>query len=315
MVYLCIHMKSKKGEKLIISYFRKVAFLSCALLICFNTFSQQSRKDSLSENKLKLVSYTLGSIYVGSLIGLNQLWYADYEQSSFHFFNDNKQWQGIDKVGHVYSAYLGGSIGYHAFRYSGLGKKKSLWYGGGLGFVFLTTVEVFDGFSQEWGFSWGDVLANGMGSALFISQEHYFDAQIVQLKYSFTSSSYRKYRPNVLGEDYTTSLFKDYNGQTYWFSINLNSIYSSIQPKWLNIALGYGADGMINAKGSYLSNEGRIIEPFSQYYVSLDVDCSKIKTPYKGLNAVLKALNFIKVPSPTYEINTGHSNKMYWLFF
>lgn len=273
-------------------------------------------KDSIDQGKLKVMSYTLGGIYVGSLIGLNQIWYKDYEQSSFHFFNDNQQWQLMDKVGHVYSAYLGGSIGYQAFKYAGLNQKKSVLYGGGLGFLFLTTVEVFDGYSKEWGFSWGDVGANSLGTALFISQEYYLGEQVASLKYSFTSSEYRKFRPSVLGESYTSSLLKDYNGQTYWLSVNLNSISRTIKPEWLNIAFGYGADGMVVSKGNYVTNSGRIIEPFNQYYISLDADLSKIKTPYKGVNTVLKALNFIKLPAPTLEFNSsGHGNKFYWLFF
>ena len=40
-----------------------------------------------------------------------------------------------------------------------------------LGFVFLTAVEVIDGYSSEWGASIGDVVANASGTALYVSQE------------------------------------------------------------------------------------------------------------------------------------------------
>jgi hypothetical protein len=41
---------------------------------------------------------------------------------------------------------------------------------GGLGFAFLTAVEVMDGYSAEWGASSGDIIANAAGTALYISQ-------------------------------------------------------------------------------------------------------------------------------------------------
>ena len=40
-------------------------------------------------------------------------------------------------------------------------------------------------------------------------------------------------------------MLKDYNGQTYWLSANLKSFFpGSNIPPWLNVAIGYGADGM-----------------------------------------------------------------------
>jgi hypothetical protein len=54
-------------------------------------------------------------------------------------------------------------------------------------------------------------------------------------------------RPNVLGENFLQQTLKDYNGQTYWLSINVASFLSDDTrfPKWLNVAVGYGADGLI----------------------------------------------------------------------
>ena len=40
-------------------------------------------------------------------------------------------------------------------------------------------------------------------------------------------------------------MLKDYNGQTYWLSANLKSFFQGSNiPAWLNVAVGYGADGM-----------------------------------------------------------------------
>ncbi len=271
--------------------------------------------NSVNRKRLSTVTYSTAGVYVGTLLALNQLWYSDYDRSNFHFFNDNRQWQAMDKVGHIYSSYLGGSIGYSLLRYSGVDRKKSILYGGSLGFVFLSTVEVFDGFSEEWGFSWGDMAANALGSGVFIAQQYHFEKQIVQLKFSYSPSSYRAYRPEILGENYIESVLKDYNGQTYWASFNLNSMFSSVRPQWLNLAFGYGAGSMINSIGEYRLPNGEVFKPERQYYLALDIDLTRIKTESKALKTLFKALNVIKLPSPSYEINTRQKNRFYWLFF
>jgi hypothetical protein len=52
---------------------------------------------------------------------------------------------------------------------------------------------------------------------------------------------------NVLGSSLAEQMLKDYNGQTYWLSVNLHSFYKN--PKWLNLAIGYGANGMLTGNG------------------------------------------------------------------
>ena len=77
----------------------------------------------------------------------------------------------MDKLGHTFTAYHLGRFGAQTLNWAGVSKKNQLIYGGSLGFMFLTGVEVLDGFSEEWGFSWGDFAANAAGSGLFIGIE------------------------------------------------------------------------------------------------------------------------------------------------
>ena len=78
-------------------------------------------------------------------------------------------------------------------------KKNQLIYGATLGFVFLTTIEVLDGFSEEWGFSTGDIMANALGTGLLIGQELLWDEQRLQMKFSFMTSEYAANNPDKLG--------------------------------------------------------------------------------------------------------------------
>ncbi len=128
-------------------------------------------QDTLNVARLKTVVASETILYSSTMIGLHQLWYKNEQSTSFHSFNDNQQWLYMDKVGHGMTSYYIGKVGYSALRWSGVTEKKSVWFGGTLGLVFLSSVEVFDGFSKGWGFSNGDMAANVLGSGLFIGQQ------------------------------------------------------------------------------------------------------------------------------------------------
>ncbi|MBL4623637.1 MAG: DUF2279 domain-containing protein, partial [Flavobacteriales bacterium] len=224
--------------------------------------------------------------YSSAMLTLNNLWYKDYPRSSFHWFNDNQQWLQMDKMGHATTSYYMGKVGIDALKWAGVSDNTSAIYGGMLGLVFLTSVEVFDGLSEEWGASSGDVIANLSGVGLLIGQELLWKEQRVMLKFSTHFSPYAQYRPNVLGGSWNERFLKDYNGQTYWLSINLKAFAGkeSPIPNWLNLAVGYSADGITGGSQNYkFDNDGNAIPEFErqrQFFLSLDVDLTRIKTKW-----------------------------------
>lgn len=276
-----------------------------------STFLEPS--DSLNTKRRNLVITSEAVLTSAALIGLNQLWYADYEKSSFHFKNDNNDWLQMDKAGHVYSSYHLGRMSSEMLAWSGISKKNQLIYGAGYGFVFLTAVEIFDGYSAEWGFSWGDVAANATGTTLYISQELLWDEQRIIPKFSFHTTKYANQRPELLGESFSEQILKDYNGQTYWLSANIHSFAKASKiPKWLNVAVGYGAEGMLSSQeNNLLPNDDR----FRQFYLSFDVDLSKIETNSHFLKTIFSLFNTIKIPAPTFEINSLGKSKFHFLYF
>ena len=286
--------------------------------IAQHTTSFWQKSDTSHTKRKNLVFITETAAASIALIGLNQLWYADFDRSSFHTINDNSEWLQMDKAGHVISSYYIGKMGMNALDWAGQSKKNQLLYGATLGFAFLGAVEVLDGFSKEWGFSTGDLLANATGTGLLIGQELLWDEQRILLKYSFHTTSYPSRRPDLLGENFLEQTLKDYNGQTYWMSANLWSFgKKSNLPKWLNIAFGYGAEGMVSANEVVFTNTNFLPaqKRFRQYYISLDVDLTKIKTRSKLLKTVFSTINFIKIPAPTFEITSEGHSKFHLLYF
>jgi len=251
-------------------------------------------------------------------MALGTIWYEDLGR--FHFFNDNDGWRYMDKLGHATTAYHVGVAGIESLKWAGVDDQKAIWLGGNIGTVFLTSVEILDGMSEDWGFSWGDMAFNVAGSGLAIGQELLWREQRIIPKWSYRSSPYAQYRPSLLGESAATRWLKDYNGQTYWASVNLNSFLRNTNlPKWLNVAVGYGANGMTGAnRNPEVNDSGEQIpqfERYSQFYISPDIDFSRLKTNSKFLNTALKALNFIKFPFPALEFRDGKSVKFHVLGF
>ncbi|KAB1065616.1 DUF2279 domain-containing protein [Salibacter halophilus] len=282
-------------------------------ILCSTGFSQLDVEgfypDSLRKDRLKLSVGTMGAAYGVTMYSLYNLWYKNYDQSSFHFFNDNDQWLQMDKAGHIYSTYRLGSIAFEALRWSGVEYKKSLWYGSAAAFVSVSSIEIFDAYSAKWGFSWGDMAANTAGTALFIAQEYAWQDQRVRIKISYHPTTYAQYRPDALGSNWRSRLTKDYNGQSYWASFNINSFAKTDWiPQWLNIAVGYSGAGMLGGTENPEMYDGQQLPNFSrqrQFYLSFDVDLDRIPVQNHLLKGVLKIVNLIKIPGPALRLQDG----------
>jgi uncharacterized protein YfiM (DUF2279 family) len=279
-----------------------------AISLCFSIGNQVLASSDTVTTSNKRKSFVIAGnavAYTASMIGLYNLWYKDYPLSKFHFQNDNADWNQMDKVGHVYSCYYEGVVGIDQMKWAGFPRKKAIILGGSYGFLIQTSVEVFDGFSEEWGASTGDLVANLTGAGLVIGQALNWDEQRIWMKLSFQETSYPSIRPELLGTSYLEHLFKDYNGQTYWLSGNIRSFLKedSKFPAWLNIAVGYGVDGLVGADDNLFERDGQMFDYSSiyrkrQWYISPDIDLTRIPTKNKALKIAFRLLNSLKFPLP-----------------
>ncbi|TWF41257.1 putative lipoprotein DUF2279 [Chitinophaga polysaccharea] len=283
--------------------------------------------DTTTPSHVWILTGTTAALYGVSLAALNTAWYKGYPRSGFHFFNDVGEWNQMDKAGHIFSAYFIGKYSREMWRWSGLPRKKQIWIGGLTGFAFQSVVEVLDGFSSEWGFSWGDMGANAIGSGILVSQELLWNEQRIQLKFSshpdlYNDPTLRAKTDQLFGESFWERTLKNYNGQTYWLSVNVYSFHKESRfPKWLNIAVGYGADNMLGGRDNTWTDQHGVDQDYShlkrirQFYLSPDVDFTKIYTRKKGIKVLFQVLNMIKFPAPTLELNSSGQVKLHALYF
>jgi hypothetical protein len=297
--------------------------LTILLLLAFLGVHAQDMSvypDTLNKKRLGAVLGIAGGLYVVSVTGLYFTWYKGYKGTSFHWDDDWGEWMKKDKMGHLTTSYQLGNYGYWSLRWAGLSEKKAIWYGGTWGLIYMTTIEFYDGLSAEWGASPTDLLANTVGTAMFIGQQFLWHEQRIRPKFSYHPTKYAQYRPDLLGGNWAQRIIKDYNGQTNWLSVNIYSFLKkdSRFPPWFNVAVGYGARGMIGAYANPPDYNGKPLPHFErvpQFYLSVDVDWTRIKTHSKVLRFVFKALSFIKIPAPTLEYNTEDGLVLHPIFF
>lgn len=284
--------KTKAIESVLVMMLTAAAF--CGL-------GQTQDTTAINQKRLKPFVISAGVGYTTGMFALSRLWYGDSDRESFHFFNDNAEWKQLDKAGHFFTAYHLSRATSQGLRWSNVQPRKADLAGSLTGFLLLLPIEVLDGYAPAYGASAGDLLANAGGALFFLGQQRWWNEQRVQLRYSFARTPYAPLRPEVLGDGALQELFKDYNGQTYWLSIDMDKFIRF--PKWLNIAVGYGAEGMVfgrdyeNAAAGYTS--------YRQYYVALDPDLSAIHTRSRLVKSLIFLVGMVKIPAPTLSLEQG----------
>jgi hypothetical protein len=73
-------------------------------------------------------------------------------------------------------------------------------------------------------------------------------------------------------------------------------------PRWLNIAAGYGANGMLG--GFSNPPEFANVPRYQQFYLSIDFDFTKIPTKSRFLKSLFRVISIIKIPMPAIEFST-----------
>lgn len=290
------------------------------------TYLAETDTPANNNQRLWITGGTSAVFFSGSLIALNHAWYKDYQRTPFHTFNDSKEWLQVDKAGHTWSVYNLSKQAANLWHWSGLNKKNAVLAGSVSSLAYISAIEYLDGRSAKWGWSWADVIANITGAGLFAAQEFAWQEQRLLVKFSAHTKSYdaslTERTNDLFGAGLASGILKDYNNQTYWISANIKSFIPGAKaPGWLNVALGYGADGMLGGfENAWTDKNGNYQTRFDinrtrQFYLSPDIDFTRIPTNKKGLKVLFQVLNAIKVPAPTVMMDSRGKLKFYTLYF
>ncbi|MFI5204862.1 MAG: DUF2279 domain-containing protein [Flavobacteriales bacterium] len=323
----------------------RIVFLLLFFLLVSDVFSFGRGRRRVCEFTPRWKSITTwgghGAFYVGTYIPLYSVWYKDYPKTSFHFFNDNNEWRSMDKMGHTYTGFKLASFSYRtldwAYPFNACSQlkndRKKTYIASAYSMLYLTTLEIFDGFSSGWGFSGGDMAANTIGIGLFAGQKAFCREIFMRPKFSYHATNYPNYRPELLGTGTAERGLKDYNGQTYWLSISIPFEVAELSKfKWIAFSVGYNASGMTGGSHNPSVNQAGAVIPYSERtsstLLSMDIDWERFRFMQHGLSMyrtkkdkkvwlriLLIALNTVKLPFPAVEFVHGGKTKFHWFYF
>lgn len=279
---------------------RKGSFICCLLLCGYFNFSFAQEQDSVDFSKKKK-NFILKSsaLYTTGMTALSVIWYKESPES-FRWFNDAKEWKQMDKAGHFYSSFQLAWQVERSMKVAGYSSKQAAHWGSALSFIALSSIEILDGFSPNYGASFSDIGSNLAGSLFYLAQYKRNNPLIVP-KFSFRRTPWASKRPELLGSNLAEEILKDYNGQTYWLSLDMDQISSL--PKWINFSLGYGAYGMKFARDEENLAEG--INPYRRWFLGMDIDLSHVRSRHRFIRSLLSVTRFIRLPAPSFEYTKG----------
>jgi hypothetical protein len=316
---------------------RKFKLTLVLVCLCQTSYSQSffTPGDTFNSKRYYTAIAGAGLTYAAFSYGLYQLWYADYPQSHFRLFNDWNEWENMDKFGHSFNGYFQSHLLFKGAKWTGLNRKQAMWHGVIGATLFQTTVEVMDGFSEQWGFSVPDIAFNTIGTGIFALQEHFWQEQRIKLKMSawltdyptggITSDrgnfiSYQDRAEDLYGSGLAAQFVKDYNAQIQWASINVSAFAPNLTwwPGWLNVAVGYGANNVYGGfDNEWETDDGEIyvfdFQRQRQYYLSFDLDLEKLDVQSPFWKSILSIINIIKIPAPALEYNSDIGFRGHWL--
>lgn len=264
--------------------------------------------------RLPVLAGGLAVSYTGLMYGLSKGWYTG-ERAQLHWFNDLPEWKQMDKAGHFWGAFHESRGAVDMLRWAGVPERRALWYGGFVGFLLQSPIELLDGRDPAYGASATDLAANFLGSAGLIGQQLAWGEVRLMPKYSFHTTPYAARRPNVLGGNLAEQHLKDYNGQTYWLCADVGAWLpaSSRWPRWLQPAVGYGAQQMLFNDPA--ANAAAGLSAYRQYYLSFDIDLRHIPTRSKLLRRVFYVASIFHLPAPALEWNQRRGFVMRGLYY
>ncbi len=254
--------------------------------------AQVNDSSHISTTRLAVFGGVTAASMVVVHIQQQQAWWNG-PKGSFWLYNDWQFAKGVDKLGHMYGAYVASTAFREGFRWCGLSDRSSLLLGVSAGLALELYVEIEDGFHQIYGFSPGDAMADFLGAGYVLAQETFPVLENIRMKWSYWPSSDLR---DALRRGENRTFLDDYDGQKHWLAVDphiaLGERLGKVLPSWLGIAVGYGVEGSIRERG----------DARAAFYFVLDYNLRRLSTGEGFLHSLLHALDFVHLPAPGIKI-------------
>lgn len=230
----------------------------------------------------------------------------DWGSSEFTFNSEgwfretNRGSGGMDKIGHAFASYAMCDAFHHAIQSRATDTQNAELTAGLLGMSLATYIELFDGFSEEHGFSYEDLIMNGLGAGFSVLRNSVPGmAEIVDFRMQYLPSPYDSFNP--LG---------DYPGQKYLLAVKLSGfeMFRESPLRFVELHGGYGA------RGFTLDERRDGVKQERNFYLGVGLNLQELLFPnpspaepslVRGTRATLR---YLQIPY-TYVSSDGNSGR------
>ncbi len=258
-----------------------------------NKFSLLPTEPQVDPARFAISCGILGASITGIHVLQYNSWWKD-QRTAFHVVDDPDYEANFDKFGHRFGGYYTCFFFDEAFTWSGFNRTQSILLSSLASILFEFYVEIEDGFARDWGFSPGDAKADIEGAAMYVIRN------TIPFMHNFNYKLAYFPTAQVLGStSHTHNPIDDYEGQSYWFTANINGLlpksWQGVIPEWLNLGFGIGG---------YTLNSDDYTQRRKAYYIGLDYDIDKIfpESDIGILNFIRKAFGYWHFPAPAFRI-------------
>ncbi|HLP17316.1 MAG TPA: DUF2279 domain-containing protein [Bacteroidota bacterium] len=230
-------------------------------------------------------------------------WREDYQYKPHKFRFENDGWfengnRGVDKTGHFFTSYLYFHTFYDLMKWADYSESASLWTALAVPAAHAISVELCDGFSK-YSFSAYDLIANFLGMGYAYAQIKHPYLNNFNIKWSYYPTS------GGNAPSSTHGFAEDYSGHTYWVSVNMQGVLpeavAQYWPKYLNLAVGYGASNVSHNENNTLAK--------NKFAFALDYNLSAIDIANDTWSMLLRFADKFHYPAPGIKVYTGGETK------
>jgi len=181
-----------------------------------------------------------GAAAVITAYGMAQWWQTGFgggfDTVNEGWFGSGTPYGGADKLGHMFSNYAVTRLLAPLFEAVGNSRDASIRISAWTTLGLFTAVEIADGYSRAYKFSWQDETMNFAGAALGVLLETHPELDdVFDFRFAYSPSPGNKFAP-----------FGDYSGQKYLLVVKADGFEPLRRNRFLRyveVAVGYGAKG------------------------------------------------------------------------
>jgi hypothetical protein len=216
------------------------------------------------------------------------------------FYETKRGSGGMDKIGHTFSTYAMADVLHQSIRAKATDPQHAELTAGLLSMSLATYIEVFDGFSDQHGFSYEDLLMNGLGAGFSVLRNSVPGmAEKVDFRLQYLPSPYDTFNP--LG---------DYRGQKYLLAVKFAGfeMFRESPLRYIELHGGYGARGFtIDERRDGVRQERNL-------YLGIGVNLQEVLFPAPSpqepafKTGARPLLRYLQIPY-TYVASDGNSGR------